>query len=86
MHESSEEFSRALRASLPPELLNKWNHEDSDLTDSPLGKDCSDVSEADRVHLTADPDALGKFIIQRLDEFMELVPTIEQALQKMTRR
>jgi hypothetical protein len=44
------------------------------------------VSEAERVRLVAEPDALGKFIIDRVDEFMELVPAIDQALQKMTRR
>jgi hypothetical protein len=38
------------------------------------------------VRLVADPDALGKFIIERVDETMELTPAIDQALQKMTRR
>jgi hypothetical protein len=86
MHESGEDFGRALRAALSPELLTKWNHEYADLSDSPLGRDCTDVSDADRVRLVADPDGLGKFIIDRVDEFMELVPAIDQALQKMTRR
>ena len=86
MRESSEDFGRSLRAALPPELLTKWNHEDMDLSDSPLGRECSEVSEFDRVRLVADPDALGKFIIDRVDEFMELVPAIDLALQKLTRR
>jgi hypothetical protein len=67
-------------------LLKKWGHEDADLSDSPLGQDCEQVSDNDRVRMVADPEALAKFIIERIDEFMELVPAIDQALQKMTRR
>jgi hypothetical protein len=84
--ESSEEFGRLVPASLSPELVKKWSHEDAGLSDSPLGKECSEVSESERVRLVAEPDALSKFVIERLDEFMELVPAISQALQKMTRR
>jgi hypothetical protein len=86
MREDSEDFGRAVRAALSPELLTKWSHEDADLSDSPLGRECQKISESDRVHLVAGPEALGKFIIERMDEFMELVPAIEQALQSMTRR
>jgi hypothetical protein len=86
MRESSEDFGRALRAALSPELLTKWSHKDVDLSESPLGRDCTDVSESDRVLLVAEPDTLVKFIIERMDEFMELVPAIDQTLQKMTRR
>lgn len=86
MRESSEDFGRPVRAALSPELLTKWSHEDADLSDSPLGRECHEVSESDRVRLVAEPDALGKFIIDRVDEFMELIPAIDQALQKMTRR
>ena len=86
MREGSEDFGRAVRAALSPELLTKWNHEDADLSESPLGRECTEVPESDRVRLVANPDALRKFIIDRVDEFMELVPAIDQALQKMTRR
>ena len=86
MRESSEEFGRALRAALSPELLTKWSHEDADLSDSPIGRDCTDVSESDRVRLVTDSEALRKFIIERVDEFMELVPALDLAVQKMTRR
>jgi len=34
----------------------------------------------------AKPEALYKFIIERLDEFMDLVPAIDQTLQQVTRR
>jgi hypothetical protein len=85
MRESSEDFGRALRASLPQELLKKWNHEDTDLSESPLGRECIDLRESDRIRLVAEPDALDKFIIERLDEFLELGPAIDQVLQKMTR-
>lgn len=64
----------------------KWSHPKADLADWPVGRDCHDVSEADRVGMVAEPEALGKFIIERMDEFMELVPAIDQALGKMTRR
>lgn len=86
MRETSEDFGRALRAALSPELLTKWTHADTDLSEFPLGRDCTAVSESDRVRLVSDPDALGKFIIERVDELMELVPAIDQALEKMTRR
>lgn len=86
MREGSEDFGRAARAALSAELLTKWSHEDADLSDSPLGRECRDASESDRVAMVAEPDALGKFIIERMDEFMELAPAIDQALQKMTRR
>ncbi len=49
MQESSEDFGKALRSALAPEVLKKWNHPDVDLSDSPLGKDCDDVTNADRV-------------------------------------
>ena len=86
MREGSEDFGRAVRAALSPEMLTKWSHEKADLSECPLGRDCTDVSDSDRVRLVTDPDALGKFIIARVDEAMELVPAIDQALQKMTRR
>jgi hypothetical protein len=86
MHESSEEFGRAVRASLPPELQTKWRHDESDVSESPLGRHCTDISESDRVRLVADPDALNAFIMQRIEEFTELVPAIDEALKTMTRR
>ena len=75
-----------MRAALSPELLMNWSHERADLSESPLGRDCTAVSESERVRLVTDPAALVKFIVERVDEFMELVPAIDQALQKMTRR
>jgi hypothetical protein len=86
MRESSEDFGRAVRAALSPELLAKWSHEDADLSDSPLGRECRDVSEPDRVRFVSEPDQLVKFITERVDELMELVPAIDHTLQKMTRR
>jgi len=86
MRESSDDFARAVKTALSPELLTKWTHERADLSEFPFGRDCDDVSDADRVHLVAEPAALGKFIIERMDECMELVPAIDQALQGMTRR
>lgn len=86
IRESSEDFGRAVKAALPQELLTKWSHEDAELSDSPLGRECHDVSESNRVGMVAEPEALGKFIVDRMDEFMELVPAVDQALQKMTRR
>ncbi len=62
-----------------------------DLVEASLQKVSTTVSEKGLssdfdVRLMTDPDALGKFIIERVDKFMELVPPIDQALQKMTRR
>ena len=86
MRESSEDFGRALRSALSPDLLSKWNHADADLSEQPLGRDCTEVSESDRLLFVAEPETLTKFIIERMDEFMEIVPAIEQTLQKMTRK
>ncbi len=86
MRESSEDFGRAVKAALSSELLTKWSHEDADLSNSPLGRECTNVSDSDRVRLVAEPGAMGKFVIERLDEFMELAPAVDQVLQKMTRR
>lgn len=86
IREGSDDFGRAVRAALSPELLTKWSHEDADLSETPVGKACHEVSESDRVRLVGEPEALGKFIVARIDEFMELVPAVDQALQKMTRR
>lgn len=85
VRESSEEFGKALRAALSPELLKKWAHADADISDSPVGLDLEKVTEADRLRLAADPDALSAFIKEHLAEAVsELGPAIDQALQKMT--
>jgi hypothetical protein len=86
MREASEDFGRAVRSALTPELSAKWGHEDADLSDSPLGRACLEISEADRVHLVGEPEDLYKFLTERLDEFVELAPAVDQALQKLTRR
>jgi len=86
MRESSDDFAKVLRAGLSPELLTKWDHDDADLSESPLGRDCHEVLESDRVRFAGEPETLVKFVIERVDEFMELVPAIDQALQKMTRK
>jgi hypothetical protein len=85
MRETSEEFGRAVRDALPPELRTKWIPGEH-LPDAPLGHDYAEVSDADRVRFVSEPGQLVKFIADRVDEFMELVPSIDQALQRMTRR
>ena len=85
MRESPEEFGRAVRDALPPELRSKWIP-DEDLPDAPLGRDYAEVSEADRVRFVSDPEQLVKFVTERVEELMELVPVVDQTLQKMTRR
>ena len=59
-------FSRTIRTGL--DLPDKWKHDDAD-SDSPLGKECSDVSDEHRVHLVTEPEAFIKYVIERLDEF-----------------
>lgn len=86
MRESPEDFAKVLKAGLTGELLVKWDHNDTDASEQPLGRDCHEVSESQRVRFLAEPETLTKFIIERVDEFMELVPAIDLALQKMTRR
>ena len=85
MRDSGEEFGRSVRAALSEELLKKWNDEDAELADSPLGRECQEVTEAERLRLVAEPEALSKFVVDRLEEFIaELGPAIDQVLQKMT--
>jgi hypothetical protein len=85
MAESVEDFGKAVRASLTDDQRALWNH-DVDLDVHPVGREYADVAEADRVRLVSDPEALANFLISRVDEFMALVPTIDAALGRMTRR
>jgi hypothetical protein len=84
--DSAEQFGRALRAALSADLLKKWNHEEVDVSSTPLGRDCHEVSESDRVRMVSDPDALRGFLLERLHEFSELVPTVDQALAQLARK
>jgi hypothetical protein len=72
---------------LSPELLTKWgSHPDADLSDWPLGRACAGVTESDRLRLGADPEALVQFVLSQVDETMELVPLIDEAAQRLTKR
>jgi len=84
LSQSSEDFGRAVRAALPQELLAKWDHEDANISEAPLGRDCTDVTEAERVSLVGEPEALSKFVISRLEEFTELIPALDQVIEKLT--
>jgi hypothetical protein len=86
VRESAEDFGKCLRAALSPELLTKWSHQDVDLGAYPLGREYSEISEADRVSMVAHPDELTRFVLGCLDEATVLVPAIDQALGRMTRR
>jgi hypothetical protein len=86
LRESGDAFGRALRAALSAELLKKWNHEEVDISDTPVGRDCHEVSESDRVRMASEPDVLRAFLLERLDEFTELVPAVDQTLAQMTRK
>ena len=86
MKETPEQFGRTLRSLLPTDLAAKWNHEQVDIAEWPLGRNRSDVSEPDRVRMAEDPEILQKFLLECADELTELVPAIDQALQQMTKR
>ncbi len=86
MRESSEDFGRAVKDALSPELQTKWSQAELDQAEYPLGRDCVEVSESDRVQMMAHPEELIRFVLARLDESMELVPAIDQALQQLTKR
>jgi len=68
VRESSEDFARALRSALTPNLLKKWDHHEANLADAPLGHECMEVPEAERVRLMTEPDALPGFLLARVDE------------------
>jgi len=86
MRETSEEFGRAVKNALSPALQTKWSQAEHDQAEYPLGRTCVEVSESDRVQMMAHPEELIRFVLARLDESMELVPAIDQALQQMTKR
>ena len=86
VRESSEDFARALRSALTPNLLKQWGHHEANLADAPLGRECTEIPEAERVRLMTEPDALHTFLVARVDECLELVPAIDATLKKMTRR
>lgn len=83
--ETPEDFGKALRAALPPELQMKWQHPDSDLADTPLGLELTNVTDADRLRLVADPAAMSVFIKEHATAALaELSPTVNEVLSKMT--
>jgi hypothetical protein len=86
LRESDEEVGRAIRAEVSPDLLAKWNHPDADLAERVLGRDHVAITAADRLRLVSEPDALTTFITGALAEAGELVPVVDGALRKMTKK
>jgi hypothetical protein len=86
IRESSEDFGRVVKAALSSELQAKWSRADVKPAEYPLGRNCVEVSEADRIRMVGHPEELVRFVLDCFDESTELVPAIDQALQQMTRR
>jgi hypothetical protein len=73
------QFGRDLRAALG-DASAEWKHEDSDDADYPLGRSLTEVSDADRVRLVADPDGLFEFGTGALKSVFDLSDAIEKTL------
>jgi hypothetical protein len=73
------QFSRDLRAQLG-DAAAEWKHDDSSDADYPLGKQLSEVSDADRVRLVSDTDVLFDFSTKALTSAFVLSDTIDKAL------
>jgi hypothetical protein len=86
LRESDEDVGRAIRTAISPDLFAKWNHVDVDLTEGILGRDHVEITSADRLRLVSEADALTSFINEALADASELVPLVDEALRKMTRK
>ena len=75
------EFAKALRQEVG-EVAKTWAHKDVDDAEQPLGRYLSDVKEADRVELIADPDKLFRFATTTCEELFKLSEPIDRVLAK----
>ena len=69
------QFARQLREALGASAP-RWDHDEVD-TDEPLGRYLSDVSDARRVEMVADPQQLQEFLRSGFGELFELSGSID---------
>lgn len=78
-------FIRDLRTHLGSDAA-RWEHPEVDDAIQPLGRYCTDISEADRIRWMSHPDELVEFLSKGIEELMTLAPTIDAVLDKYRRR
>lgn len=84
--ESSEEFGKLLRNSLSEDQRAAWSHDDLELDSRPLGREYADVDDLKRVSIVSDPEQLTRFLLARVDDCAPLVPVVDAALARLTRK
>jgi hypothetical protein len=75
-------FARTLREALGP-LAAKWDQASASDADQPLGRYLSDVSDARRIELVADPQQLQDLLRSSFADLFELSESIDVTLVKM---
>lgn len=53
---------------------------------NPVGREYAEVSPAERLRLVAEPEELARFLVARVEDFMELVLAVDATLARMTRK
>ncbi|MBA3231792.1 MAG: hypothetical protein H0T05_03140 [Acidobacteria bacterium] len=79
------EFARQLRANLGDSAA-RWSHPETIDADSPLGRYMTDVSDADRVRLVAEPDELLKFATTAIEDALLLSDAVNLTLEHFKAR
>lgn len=75
------DFARALRLELG-ETAKAWADDEVDDADLPLGRYFTNVTDADRVLLIADPDKLLEFATMACEELFTLTAPIDRVIAK----
>jgi hypothetical protein len=75
------EFAKVLRQELG-DVAKTWAHKNVDDADAPLGRYVTEIKEADRVELIADPDKLFHFATTTCEELFALSEPISRVLAK----
>ncbi len=75
------QFARQLRTELG-EAVARWDHRDTVEADEPLGRYCTELTDADRVRWMSEPDELMAFLIRGIDELVTLAPAIDTVLAR----
>jgi hypothetical protein len=86
VRESREDFGRTLRSTMSPQWLANWSGQGASLSEYPIVRDYVEVSEADRVAMVGEHSRLKTFLSKAIDDVLEILPAIDDALGKMTRR
>ena len=65
---------------------DRWSHEETEDADSPLGRYLTDVSDADRVRLMAEPEKLFEFAKANIEDAFSIGDVIDKTLEQVRSR